>query len=270
MIDYNDILARYTAPVPRYTSYPTAPHFAEGAGKALFTELLARPQNDNRLSVYIHIPYCDRLCWFCGCHTKQTHQYAPVTAYVDTLVEEIRLLADKTGWRALLGEVHFGGGSPSMLHSEDMIRIRDALGKAFRINSHTQTSVELDPNDHTQDMIAGLKAIGLTRASIGVQDFDPAVQQAINRPQTFEQTRDLVEDLRSTGIASINIDALYGLPLQTMGKLEKTITDVISMAPDRIAMFGYAHVPWVKKHQSMIREEDLPRFHRTLRAGGPG
>lgn len=258
MIDFRKILVKYDTPVPRYTSYPTAPHFIQGLGGELLQSTLSSLDTAKRLSLYIHIPYCDRLCWFCGCHTKQTNQYAPVVKYVDTLIAEIMLLGEKSSCRPLLGEVHFGGGSPSLLRSEDMIRIRQALGLVFQIDKATQISVEIDPNDHNDDMIYGLKSIGLTRASIGVQDFDPEVQKAINRPQSFEQTFDLVRALRSIGISSVNVDALYGLPLQNKQRLQKTIERVISMEPDRIAMFGYAHVPWVKKHQSMINEGDLP------------
>lgn len=258
MIDYEKILAKHDTPVPRYTSYPTAPHFVQGLGGELLQAALLNLDTEKRVSLYIHIPYCDRLCWFCGCHTKQTNQYAPVLKYVDTLIAEIMLLGEKSTCRPFLGEVHFGGGSPSLLRSEELIRIRQALEQVFHIDKDTQISVEIDPNDHTDDMILGLEAIGLTRASIGVQDFDPEVQQAINRPQSFEQTFDLVKALRSFGISSVNVDALYGLPLQNKKRLQSTIKHVISMNPDRIAMFGYAHVPWVKKHQSMINEADLP------------
>lgn len=251
--------------VPRYTSYPTAPHFKPGEGERLMEALLAAI--DGPVSAYIHIPYCDRLCWFCGCHTKHTLKYGPVTEYVDHLVRETGLLADKLGRKPLLERLHLGGGSPSLLRTEDLARIRAALAATFDIAGDAEISIEIDPSDHGAGSLDGFAALGVTRASIGVQDFAPQVQAAINRPQTFEATRDVIASLRSHGVESINIDALYGLPLQTMDTLRATIRQVIDLAPDRVALFGYAHVPWVKKHQQMIREEDLPgqveRFHQA-------
>ncbi len=260
-----EILKKYRRPVPRYTSYPTAPFFKADVGKTLTSDTLADLNIEHDtvsgsapISIYIHIPYCDRLCWFCGCHTKQTQRYEPVTKYVDHLIGEIELYRQKLAFKPAIAHLHFGGGSPSVLHSEDFQRIRDALDQTFEFSGNAEISVEIDPNDHSEDLMAGLKLIGVTRASIGVQDFNETVQAAIKRPQTFEQTSDLVTALRASGISSINIDALYGLPFQTMTTLKTTIQQVISIKPDRIAMFGYAHVPWVKKHQQMIAETSLP------------
>lgn len=258
MIDPTYILSKYPASVPRYTSYPTAPHFKADLGPNLMEELLDGLTPDTRLSVYAHIPFCDRLCWFCGCHTKHTQQYAPVTSYVSSLIEEIALVHSKLTFKPVLGHLHFGGGSPSLLNATDFTRLRDALTSAFEIDAHTEMSIEVDPSDVTEDTLKGLRTLGLTRASIGVQDFDPAVQKAINRPQTFEQTRDVIKALRATGIRSLNIDALYGLPLQDLAKVTHTMEKVVELRPDRIALFGYAHVPWMKKHQKMINEADLP------------
>lgn len=258
MIDPTYILSKYPASVPRYTSYPTAPHFKADLGANLMEELLSSLTQEMRLSVYAHIPFCDRLCWFCGCHTKHTQQYAPVTSYVSSLIEEISLVRDKLSFKPLLGHLHFGGGSPSLLTSTDFTRLREALISTFDIDAQTEISIEVDPSDVNEDTLAGLRVLGLTRASIGVQDFDPAVQKAINRPQTFEQTRDVIDALRDTGVRSLNIDALYGLPLQDLEKVAHTMEKVIELRPDRIALFGYAHVPWMKKHQQMINEADLP------------
>ncbi|MGB7335434.1 MAG: oxygen-independent coproporphyrinogen III oxidase [Salaquimonas sp.] len=259
MLDLTNIIKNHTTPVPRYTSYPTAPHFQPDLGLQILTETLVELPAEERLSLYLHIPFCDRLCWFCGCNTKQVNRYSPVSSYIDALLKEIELIGLQLGGKRKAEEIHFGGGSPSLLYPGDFARLSLALNKAFLIDESTKVSVEIDPNDATPDLFQGLKIIRMSRASIGVQDFDSAVQKAINRPQTFEDTRALVEQLRSSGINSINIDALYGLPLQTKPKLQSTIEKIISMQPNRVALFGYAHVPWVKKHQKMIRDEDLPK-----------
>lgn len=260
MIDPTHIFSKYPESVPRYTSYPTAPHFKAGLGAELMEKLLGDLTPETRLSVYAHIPFCDRLCWFCACNTKHTLKYAPVASYVSSLIEEIALVHGKLSFKPKLGHLHFGGGSPSLLNVSDFTRLRDALAGAFTIDGQTEISIEIDPSDVTEDTLVGLHKLGSTRASIGVQDFDPAVQKAINRPQTFEQTRDVIEALRATGIRSLNIDALYGLPLQDLEKITHTMGKVIELRPDRIALFGYAHVPWMKKHQKMINEADLPNM----------
>ncbi len=255
--------------VPRYTSYPTAPHFAATVGPAVMDDLIAAITPDEPVSIYLHVPFCDRLCWFCGCNTKHTLKYGPVEAYVDTVLAEIALLGTRIGFRPLAGQIHLGGGSPSMLRSTDLARLGAALGEVFKISATTEISVEIDPSDVTPDTLDGLRRLGVTRISVGVQDFDPAVQKAINRPQTFEQTRDVIEAVRASGVRSVNVDALYGLPLQTTERLERTIDQVLTLSPDRIALFGYAHVPWVKKHQTMIRDADLPDMEaRFVQAQG--
>ncbi|MEM7461470.1 MAG: oxygen-independent coproporphyrinogen III oxidase [Pseudomonadota bacterium] len=265
-----EILAKYGSAVPRYTSYPTAPHFSEEAGRPILETALAGLTATDRISVYIHIPFCDRLCWFCGCHTRHTLKYHPVEAYISSLLDEIRLVGQRLQARPVIGHLHLGGGSPSMVRSVDFERISQALHQNFSFLPDTETSVEIDPSDVNDDTLEGLRKLGMTRASIGVQDFDPQVQAAINRPQTFEQTRDVINALRSLGVQSLNIDALYGLPLQTADRLSRTIEKVVSLTPDRIALFGYAHIPWLKKHQRLIKDSDLPgtseRFHQERQA----
>lgn len=270
MLDYKAVLAHYPTAVPRYTSYPTAPHFKDGVGQNVFNDLVSQVTKDQVVSVYIHIPYCDKLCWFCGCNTKHTLKYAPVARYMNYLIREIELLGNRLSFKPNIQQIHLGGGSPSLLKSEDFIRLRDALDEVFEFLPESEVSVEIDPSDVNHDMLNGIKEFGVTRASIGVQDFHPDVQKAINRPQSFELTRDVVASLRELGIGSINIDALYGLPRQSYGRLMDTISKCISLKPDRMALFGYAHVPWVKKHQNMIAQDDLPdsnaRFEHALAA----
>lgn len=267
----NETIARLSAPVPRYTSYPTAPHFHDGVDGQVFRRWLAELPASDPVSVYLHVPYCDRLCWFCGCHTKQTLRYEPVGRYLGVLKDEIALVTEAAGKRIRLGELHLGGGSPSMLRPEDLADLGDFLRRHFDFLPDARISVEIDPSDVGAGSVEGLVALGMNRTSIGVQDFDPRVQEAINRIQSFEDTEGVVDRLRAAGIGSLNIDALYGLPLQTRDTLVRTIEQVISLEPDRIALFGYAHVPWMKTHQRMIDEASLPdvneRFEQARLAG---
>ncbi|UDF29104.1 UNVERIFIED_ORG: oxygen-independent coproporphyrinogen III oxidase [Roseateles sp. XES5] len=252
------LVERLSSPVPRYTSYPTAPHFNEGIGAEAYADCLGKLGRANRLSLYAHIPYCDRLCWFCACHTKQTLRYEPVEAYLKGLHAEIAAIGSRVSRDAPVTALHFGGGSPTLLRPDDMIALKARLEAGFTFATDAEISVEMDPNDLDEARHDALAAIGMTRASLGIQDFDPKVQTAINRIQTFEQTRGVVEAARARGVRSVNCDILYGLPYQTMETLAETVRAVISLMPDRIALFGYAHVPWMKKHQTMIDEAALP------------
>ena len=251
-------LARYTQPVPRYTSYPTAPHFHDGIDGACYARWLGETDPHKPVSLYLHVPFCDRLCWFCGCHTKQVRRYDPVDDYLDALGEEIALAARILPSRRRVSAVHFGGGSPTVIEPEDIGSLRAKLDGAFDLDPDCEISVEIDPRNADHDKLEAWHRFGITRASLGIQDFDPDVQRAINRPQSFEQTQAVVGALRNAGIGSINLDILYGLPLQTTETLRRTIDLAVSMRPNRIALFGYAHVPWVKKHQSLIDQDTLP------------
>lgn len=252
------LIAAYSTPVPRYTSYPTAPHFNETVTPAVFSGWLADLSRDEPVSLYLHIPYCDRMCWFCGCHTKQVRQYAPIAAYLESLLAEIALTASRIGHRLTASAIHLGGGSPTMLAPADLRRLMDTLGQHFTITPRTEISIEIDPNDIDQAKLDAIATSGFNRASLGVQDFNPTVQAAINRIQTFGQTRAVVDGLRARGIDAINIDILYGLPYQHVESVLDTARQVLDLAPSRIALFGYAHVPWMKKHQRLINEAVLP------------
>ncbi|KPF44115.1 oxygen-independent coproporphyrinogen III oxidase [Rhizobium sp. AAP43] len=254
----NSLLSKYSGAVPRYTSYPTAPHFHEGVDCGIYTQWLKAVTGRERISLYLHIPYCDRLCWFCACHTKHTLKYEPIAIYLESLKKEIAAVGAIVTSEAEVTAVHFGGGSPTMLRPEDMIGLMDALKAAFHFASDVEISVEMDPNDLDEPRYDALAAIGMTRASLGVQDFHPDVQRAINRIQTFDHTKSVVKAVRARGVHSVNCDILYGLPHQTEATLTDTVNDILSLKPDRIALFGYAHVPWMKKHQTMIREDILP------------
>jgi oxygen-independent coproporphyrinogen-3 oxidase len=261
MTPAKDLVERYSTPVPRYTSYPTAPHFHAGVSNSTYASWLKTLPADATISLYLHIPYCDRLCWFCGCHTKHTLRYEPITAYLRALYAEIDWVSAQLGGRGLVTAIHLGGGSPTMLKPEDMLALRAQLDKHFTIAADAEISIEIDPNDIDDGRYDAMAQFGLTRASIGVQDFDPKVQKAINRLQSFDDTRAVVEAMRERGVRSVNLDLLYGLPFQTEEGLAQTINAALSLRPDRAALFGYAHVPWMKTHQKMIPEDALPGKH---------
>jgi len=249
---------KYDRPVPRYTSYPTAPHFHDGVEGSVYGDWLGRLAPDMPLSLYLHIPYCDSLCWFCGCHTKVTRRYAPLAAYVETLLREIDLVAARLPGRSPVNHIHWGGGSPTMLAPADMRRIARALRAAFAVAPDAEFAVEIDPRGLADKVIDAMSEIGVNRVSLGVQDIHPEVQTAINRDQPFAVTQDCARRLRAAGLAAFNCDLMYGLPYQDTARVLETVDAVASLDPDRIALFGYAHVPHMKRHQRLIPEDALP------------
>jgi oxygen-independent coproporphyrinogen-3 oxidase len=269
--------ARLDQRLPRYTSYPTAPHFSEAIGAEDAEAALAALPAGTPASLYIHVPFCRQLCWYCGCHTTAVSTDRPLLAYTETLIEEIGLIAARAP--ALeIRHLHWGGGTPTILPPAALLRITEALARAFRFAPDAEIAFEIDPRRLDRGTIEALAAIRPTRASLGVQDFNPEVQQAIGRPQSYRVTAEAAEALRRIGVGSINIDLVYGLPHQSEARLAATLSQVLRLAPDRIAAFGYAHVPWMKRHQALIAEEALPgieaRFrlyqliHATLTAHG--
>ncbi len=264
------LIEKHAKPVPRYTSYPTAPHFNESVGSAAYKEWLSALTSDQTLSLYVHIPFCDTLCWFCGCHTKHTLKYQPIREYLPVLKKEISAVAALAKNRPTATRLHWGGGSPTILKAEDIVALGEHIKQSFKCSDTLEFSIEVDPRDISDAQIDAMAKAGMTRASIGVQDFNLHVQEKINRIQTYEETRDVVEKLRARGVASLNLDIIYGLPDQSLKDIETTVEKVIALSPDRIAFFGYAHVPWMKKHQTMILEKHLPgtieRFNQAGRA----
>ena len=252
------IASKYDLRVPRYTSYPTAPHFGPQVDADVYRGWLAALDPAADLSLYFHVPFCESLCWFCGCHTKIVRRYEPVANYLETLFEELDLVADILPARFRVRHVHWGGGSPTMLQPDDWRRAADRLNARFDIASDAEIAVEMDPRTATEDSVAALAQVGVNRASIGVQDFDPAVQSAINRVQPFEVTARVIDWLRGHGIGDINMDLMYGLPHQTLAGVVSMADKAVSLRPNRIAVFGYAHVPWMKTHQRLIPEDALP------------
>src|SRR5690606_1820728 len=210
-----DAILRNSAPVPRYTSYPTAPHFHAGIGERDYAGWLAALGASTPVSLYLHIPFCDTLCWFCGCHTKLTRRHAPVSRYLEILGAEIAAVAGRMGDGARVTAIHWGGGSPTLLAPDEMTALAAVLHARFRVAAGAEFAVEIDPRGFDDERARALADAGLTRASIGVQDFDPHVQRAINRIQSVEETTGVVDMLRALGVESINIDLMYGLPHQT-------------------------------------------------------
>ncbi len=247
-----------SASVPRYTSYPTAPHFHAGVGAERYCEWLEALPADKPLSLYFHIPFCDTLCWFCGCHTTAVNSHAPVREYRALLLKEIAMVAAALGKRHAACHIHWGGGSPTILTTDEIAQLDETTRRHFDVAKNADFAVEVDPRGLSQAIVGALKAAGVTRASLGLQDCDPAVQRAINRIQSDAETANATSLLREAGIASLNLDLVYGLPLQTLATWQKTLDFALTLNPDRLAVFGYAHVPQFKKHQALIPQELLP------------
>jgi oxygen-independent coproporphyrinogen-3 oxidase len=252
-----DIIGKYNQRIPRYTSYPTAPHFGPAVDDVVYGAWLRGLPDGARASVYLHVPFCASLCWYCGCHTTVVRSHKPVAEYAHLIEREIALVGAACG-ELELGAIHWGGGTPNMLTGEELARLTKALQGRFRFADGVEIAAELDPRILTADKVRELAACGLGRASVGVQDFDPKVQRAINRIQPYEMTSRAVAWLRDAGIRGINIDLMYGLPYQTVDSVRATVDRAALLQPDRIALFGYAHVPWMKKHQLLLPEEALP------------
>ena len=248
----------FDAKVPRYTSYPPANRFVQGVGARFQRDWLARIGPDEAISVYVHIPFCRRLCWFCACRTQGTKTLSPVEAYVEVLLLEIEAYRKALPGRTKLRRLHLGGGTPTLLSADLMQRLLDRLFDTFGQTDDFEFSVEIDPTEAKADVLAVLAARGMSRASVGVQDFDDRVQAAIGRKQSFDQTREVIQTLRKNGVQSLNVDVLYGLPFQTSHSISVTLDRIASLRPDRLALYGYAHVPHVSKRQVMIPEDVLP------------
>jgi oxygen-independent coproporphyrinogen-3 oxidase len=254
-----ETLKRYASgQVPRYTSYPTAPHFSPAVDEPVYRAWLAAIPQDTCLSLYLHVPFCRSMCWYCACHTTVTARAAPISRYVAALEREIELVAAALPGRMAARHVHLGGGSPTLMAPAEFLRLLATLNANFLLQQDAELAIEIDPRTLEGPMIAALARGGINRASIGVQCFDPVVQRAINRSQSFEMTEAAVQALRWHGIERINFDLIYGLPGQTIASCLDTVDKAVSLGPDRIAIFGYAHVPGFKLHQRRIDEAMLP------------
>ncbi len=254
----------FDARVPRYTSYPTAPQFSDRVRAPLVEGWLAAIAPGATVSLYVHVPFCRRLCWFCACRTQGTSTGQPVAAYVDRLLDELRLVTARLPRGVKLSRLHWGGGTPTLMAPEQMQRLAGAIAAALPFAEGAEFSVEIDPNEIDDARLDALAAAGMNRASIGVQDFHPEIQKAIGRQQSYELTAQAVEMIRARGVASLNMDLLYGLPYQTVERITEGTEKVISLLPDRVALYGYAHVPWMARRQNMIPAEALPPAEERL------
>ncbi|HBZ43608.1 MAG TPA: oxygen-independent coproporphyrinogen III oxidase [Maritimibacter sp.] len=257
-------LGLFDARVPRYTSYPTAPHFAGGVGSDQVSNWIHEIPSGSEISLYIHVPFCRRLCWFCACRTQGTSTAGPVRAYVDSLMQELTTLKSQLADNVTISHLHWGGGTPTLLEPDMMHDLAGAIFDVAPLGDHAQFSVEIDPNEIDDARMDALAEVGLNRASLGVQDFDPLIQEVIGRPQSFEVTKAAVDGLRARGVQSLNVDLLYGLPHQTTARITDSVNKVVSLNPDRIALFGYAHVPWMARRQNLIPTEALPTPEERL------
>jgi oxygen-independent coproporphyrinogen-3 oxidase len=252
------LLALQDARAPRYTSYPTAVQFDPAVGADRAAEWLGGLDPAQAVSLYVHIPFCSRLCWYCGCNTRVANRAQTVSDYVGWLIRELALVEQALGQSPRVRFLHLGGGTPNMLSRDDMTRLFAALRHVFRISPGAEIAAEIDPAVLTRDWVRAAAFHGLTRASLGVQNLSPAVQAAVNRPEAFSVIAEAVGWLREAQIPSINLDLMYGLPHQTVADVRDTLDAVLTLRPERIALFGYAHVPWMKANQQLIDESALP------------
>ncbi|MEL6642955.1 MAG: oxygen-independent coproporphyrinogen III oxidase [Pseudomonadota bacterium] len=257
-------LGLFDARVPRYTSYPSANHFVADFSESTVTGWIRAIPQGSKISLYIHIPFCRRLCWFCACRTQGTSSAAPVRGYLDVVKQELDIVAAQLPDGVTLQRLHWGGGTPTLLQPDMIAELATAVAEVAPFAPDHEFSVEIDPNEVDGDRLDALVRHGMNRASIGVQDFDPNIQATIGRPQTFAVTKDVVDGLRERGVPSLNVDILYGLPHQTEQRIADSVQKVLTLAPDRVALYGYAHVPWMARRQSMIPTEALPAPEERL------
>jgi len=255
-----EMIQRYNRPGPRYTSYPTVPVWKEGEFADDYAASLHKEgQNEQPLSLYVHIPFCQQLCTFCGCNKYITNNQNIVEKYLTALEQEIAGVAERLGQRKELAQIHFGGGTPTFLNPEQLSRVVEMIVSRFDALEDCEWAFEANPRVTTTKQLEVLYELGFRRVSFGVQDLDPAIQRAINRNQTAEQSWETLETARSLGYKSINLDLVYGLPLQTQHGFRKTLEEVNKMRPDRLAVYSFAYLPGMfKTHERAIKEKDLP------------
>ena len=266
MSSTRELLARYDRPGPRYTSYPTALEFHDGVTHDLYIDRLARLNRaaDQPLSAYMHLPFCEQRCSFCGCNVVITPHREVASRYLDALEQEIDLLAAHLPDRRTIAQLHLGGGTPTYYTPEQLGRVLARFGRHFSFTPDAELGVEIDPRVTTFAHLDLLRSLGFNRLSMGVQDFDPKVQEAVNRIQSYELTRDLLLHARALGFGSINLDLIYGLPHQTEETFAKTLAQVLTLRPDRVAAYSFAFVPWMSAHMKELDRAALPPAETKL------
>ena len=260
-----ELLQKYATSAPRYTSYPTAVDWSKDFEPARYGELLARAaQAAGPLSVYVHLPFCAELCLFCGCNMIVSSSVSRIDAYLDALEREFEFVGASGIGRRPVRQYHWGGGTPTQLDLSQIERVQRAFARHFRFSADAEVGIEVDPRVTSREQVRLLAQLGFNRISMGVQDFDLAVQQAIKREQSEAETRAVVEAAREQGMGSVNIDLMYGLPHQTEEGFARTVERVLQLRPERVALFHYAHVPWLKRHQEALDTEALPSSETKL------
>ena len=258
-----ELLQRFDIPGPRYTSYPTADRFVEAFGESQYQDALSQRQHSARshafpLSVYVHIPFCTSLCYYCACNKIITHQYAKALSYLESLRQELALLSPYLGEGNKVSQLHLGGGTPTYLRDPELKSLMKMLGETFSWQQGGEYSIEVDPRTVDSHRLGTLKELGFNRLSLGVQDFDPTVQQAVHREQSFLQVEALMRQAATLGFSSVNLDLIYGLPKQTQSSWTQTMQSVVQLRPERIALYAYAHLPARFKPQRHIVADDIP------------
>lgn len=255
-----DLVRKLNKPGPRYTSYPPATHFTEDVSKDL---LLQKIQKNNEtaerdISLYFHLPFCDSLCWFCGCTTVITKTQSKSAKYLTYLEKELDAMGQYINPSRKVTQIHLGGGTPTFLTPDEIRKLGEMIQSRFKMGDDLEASVEIDPRTLTFEKLQALKEVGFNRASIGVQDNNPEVQKAVHRIQPLEMTQQAVDWIRDAGFESLNIDLIYGLPYQTVDSFKQTLEETLGLNPARLAVFSYAHVPWIKPAQKILKDHVLP------------
>ncbi|MEO7530427.1 MAG: radical SAM protein, partial [Sediminibacterium sp.] len=258
----SSLLEKYNQPVPRYTSYPTVPFWQDeldiDSWQAVFTREYEAADPENGISLYIHLPFCESLCTYCGCNKKITTQHSVEEKYMEAILAEWKLYVSLMKTKPLIREMHLGGGTPTFFSPQNLVLLLTKLFEDAIIHPQHEFSFEGHPNNTTREHLQALYAIGFRRVSFGVQDHNPEVQRVINRIQPLEKVQQVINEAREIGYHSVNTDLIYGLPLQTLASMEETIRQTIELRPDRIAFYSYAHVPWTSRAQRLFDEHDLP------------
>ena len=262
-----DSLKKYNRSGPRYTSYPTAPYFTEEIGPEDYRAHIAkndREKGNEPISLYFHLPFCDTLCYFCGCNMMVTRNRSKIDTYIDYLKKEMALISPLINPSRKVAQLHWGGGTPTHLSPEQILRLGTLIQNYFELDKDAEVSVEIDPRELTREHLVALRQVGFNRSSMGVQDFNPQVQESVNRIQSEEITQQTVEWIRELEFDSLNLDLMYGLPHQTVDKFDQTLDKIIDLDPERLAVFNYAHLPRMIKHQRLIKDEWLPSGETRL------
>lgn len=262
-----ELIRKYSTSGPRYTSYPTAPQWTDNISEDTYRQSLksdfARPEED--LALYVHIPFCEQLCYYCGCNIQITKDHSRSQNYVNTLLREIENTAHLLGNRRTLSQVSWGGGTPTFLSIGEIKSLQNGIMKYFQLSEDAEVSIEIDPRVTTEEQLVVLRELGFNRASLGVQDFNEEVQKAVNRVQSAQMTEKMLKKCHSLGFSGVNFDLIYGLPLQTFDTFAKTVEEVIRIRPDRIALYNYAHLPSLRPHQKILEKMPMPQAEERVK-----